>query len=132
MKSSVIVAERNQFGPKIPREVREAAEDAVRWVNRRFTALEKSVALSVLRVKPRGLWFLYQTLPGRTIDGGFYWMPAISTISTRTPERARACIRIIIDLANASSECMPTGSDSWCSRRRRRTETAEGTQGESA
>lgn len=99
MKIAVIVTERDHFGPHVPREVREAAEDAVRWVNRRFTALEKSVALSVLRVNPADYWFLYQTLPGRTIDGGFYWMPAISTISTRTPERARACIRIIIDLA---------------------------------
>jgi hypothetical protein len=99
MRTAVIVAERDHFGPKIPREVREAAEEAVRWVNRRFTALEKSVALSVLRVNPADYWFLYQTLPGRTINGGFYWMPAISVISTQTPERARACIRIIIDLA---------------------------------
>jgi hypothetical protein len=99
MKTAVTVAERNQFGPKIPREVRAAAEDALRWVTRRFTALEKSVALSVLRVNPADYWFLYQTLPGRTIEGGFYWTPSISTISTRTPERARACVRIIIDLA---------------------------------
>lgn len=99
MRNAVIVAERDHFGPHIPREVREAAEEVLRWVNRRFTALEKSVALSVLRVNPADYWFLYQTLPGRTIDGGFYWMPAISSISTQTPERARACIRIIIDLA---------------------------------
>lgn len=99
MKSAVIVAEKDHFDPPIPREVRAAAEGVVRWVNRRFTALERSVALSVLRVNPADYWFLYQTLPGRTIGGGFYWTPAISTISTRTPERARACIRIIIDLA---------------------------------
>jgi hypothetical protein len=99
MKSTVIVAERNPSGPKIPREVRGAAQDALRWINRRFTALEKSVALSVLRVNPADYWFLYQTLPGRSIEGGFHWPPAKSMISTRTPERARACIRIIIDLA---------------------------------
>lgn len=99
MRSAVIVAETDHFGPKIPREVRELAEDAVRWVNRRFRALEKSVALSVLRVNPADYWFLYQTLPQRTLDGSFFWMPAISSISTQTPERARACIRIIIELA---------------------------------
>jgi hypothetical protein len=99
MRSAVVVAERERFGPRIPREVREAAEDVLRWVSRRFTALEKSVALSILRVNPADYWFLDQTLPGRAIEGGFHWMPAISTISTRTPERARACIRIIIDLA---------------------------------
>jgi hypothetical protein len=99
MRSAVIVAERDYFGPKIPLEVREAAQDAVRWINRRFTALEKSVALSVLRVNPADYWFLYQTLPMRGLDGKFHWMPAMSSISTLTPERARACIRIIIDLA---------------------------------
>jgi hypothetical protein len=55
--------------------------------------------MSVLGINPAEYWFLYGSLPRRTGGGGFYWPPVTSPISTKTAERAQACIRIIIDLA---------------------------------
>jgi hypothetical protein len=98
MAETVVVAEKDLFGPPIPRELRSAADGVVKWVNRRFAALQTSVTLSIVKVNPAEYWFLYDTLPGRTEAGGFYWPPSTSLISKRTPERAKACIRIIIDL----------------------------------
>lgn len=99
MKTAVVVSEKDPFGPRIPREFISAAEGFLQWTKRRFTALEKSVTLSVLRVNPAEYWFLYNSLPMKTASGGFHWPPMRSPISAKTPERARACIRIIIDLA---------------------------------
>jgi hypothetical protein len=98
MAEAVAVSEKDHFGPKIPKEFRTAAESAVQWANRRFAALQIGVTLSILRVNPAEYWFLYDSLPLRTAAGGFSWPPANSLISKKTPERARACIRIIVDL----------------------------------
>ena len=99
MKNAIVVSETDPFGPKIPREFLSAAEGFLQWTNRRFAALEKSVALSVLRVNPAEYWFLHNSLPIKAVSGRFYWPPTQSPISAKTPERARTCIRIIIDLA---------------------------------
>jgi hypothetical protein len=99
MRDAVVVTEKSNSGPSIPREAREAAAGVLKWVNRRFAALEMSVALSVLRINPADYWFLYQTLPQRVSSGKIYWPPTRSVVSTRTHKRAQACIRIIIELA---------------------------------
>jgi hypothetical protein len=99
MKEAVVVSEKAPAAPNIPTELRTAAHEILRWANRRFTALEKSCALSVLRVNPADYWFLFNSLPLRTAASGFYWPPVQSPISSKTPERARVCIRILIDLA---------------------------------
>jgi hypothetical protein len=99
MADAVVVSEQDSFGPNIPKEFRSAAEGVVQWANRRFATLHRSVTLSILRVNPAEYWFLYDSLPQRTAAGSFYWPPARSLISKRTGERAQACIRIIVDLA---------------------------------
>jgi hypothetical protein len=99
MRSAIVVSEQDHFGPPVPREFRAAAADLVEWTLRRFTALEKSVALSFLNINPADYWFLYDSLPLRTLGGTFVWRFAGSPIPHRTAQRAQACIRIIIDLA---------------------------------
>jgi hypothetical protein len=98
MAEAVAVSEKNSFGPKIPQEFRAAAEGIEQWANRRFAALQIGVTLSILRVNPAEYWFLYDSLPRKTAAGSFYWPPEQSLISKKTPERARTCIRIIVDL----------------------------------
>lgn len=99
IKESVPVTERAPAAPSVPKEFQSAADGFLNWANRRFVALENSVAMSVLGVNPAEYWFLYGSLPRRTGGGGFYWQPVTSPISTQTAERAQVCIRIIIDLA---------------------------------
>jgi hypothetical protein len=96
---AVVVSEKSLAGPPVPTEFRGIADELVRWTVRRFAALEKSVALSILRINPSDYWFLYDSLPIRTAGGGFRWPPTRSPISARTAARARACLRIIVDLA---------------------------------
>ncbi len=99
MSEAVVVSESDSSVPNIPREFRSAAEGFLKWTDRRLVGLQRSVALSILRVNPAEYWFLYESLPQRTASGSFYWPPARSLVSKKTPKRAQACIRIIVDLA---------------------------------
>ena len=95
MQTAVVVTENAMSS--VPRPARELALLA-EGIIRRLTALEKSVALNVLGANPMDYWFLQQSLPGKTLAGTTYWPPRRTSVSPRTPERARACIRILLDL----------------------------------
>jgi hypothetical protein len=98
LKKTVPVAEEDPFGPPIPLELRKAAEGVVRWLNRRFSALEMAVSLSVLGMNPADFWFLSGTLPYRNYAGVYHWLSP-NPIQTQTADRAQTCIRIIINMA---------------------------------
>lgn len=83
----------------VPSALRTPADASLQWALKRLSALEKSVALSILQVNPANYWFLQATLPRKTFGGNYFWPPAQSSISVLTVERARTCIRIIVDLA---------------------------------
>jgi hypothetical protein len=97
-KATIPVAEKDPFGPRIPRELQPYADGIVRWVVRKFAALEVALSVSVLGVNPAEIWFLHGTLPFKNRGGAYLWQSTNLT-PTQTPARAQACIRIIINLA---------------------------------
>lgn|GEM_PF-4688075 len=98
-KKTIPVSEHDHFGPPVPREVRQYADGIVRWLQRRFTVLETALSMSILNVNPADYWFLNKSLPMRNPAGVYHWVNSTSLVPTQTPARARACIRIIINLA---------------------------------
>ena len=98
LKKTIPVSEEDSFGPPIPLELREAAKGVVRWIERRFSALEVAVSLSVLGVNPADFWFLGETLPLKNHVGVYHWLQS-GPVKTQTPARAQACIRVIINMA---------------------------------
>jgi hypothetical protein len=98
LKKIIPVSQEDHFGPPISLEMRRAAEGVVRWINNRFSVIEMAVSLSVLGVNPAEFWFLSGTLPHKNYAGFYHWLSPNPMLTT-TPARAKASIRIIINMA---------------------------------
>jgi hypothetical protein len=99
LMSAVAVVSERDSKPPMSKKLQASVPDLINWTMRRFAALEKSVALSFLRINPTDYWFLYNSLPSKTAGGGYHWPARSSPIPIQTIDRARACIQIIINLA---------------------------------